>query len=288
MTPEERNLEVPLDAVSADYFRVMGIPLRRGRAFTAADGSDAPPVVIINETMARRFWPNEDPLGKRFRYGGDQSTAPLMTIVGVVADMRRTGFDAPVRYETFRPNTQRVLTYLTLVLRTAGDPLTMVAPVRAQFRSIDPEQPVFEVASMNQLLSSMVAQRRFSMALLGIFAALALVLGVVGVYGVTSYLVTQRTREVGVRLALGAQPSQVVGLVVRQGMIVAAIGLVGGLVGALIAGRFITGLLYGVSPYDLATLAGVTAVIALATLAANWVPALRAAHVDPLTALRSD
>ena len=288
MTPEERNLEVPLDAVSADYFRVMGIPRRRGRAFTAADGSDAPPVVIINETMARRFWPNEDPLGKRFRYGGDQSTAPLMTIVGVVADMRRTGFDAPVRYETFRPNTQRVLTYLTLVLRTAGDPLTMVAPVRAQFRSIDPEQPVFEVASMDQLLSSMVAQRRFSMALLGIFAALALVLGVVGVYGVTSYLVTQRTREVGVRLALGAQPSQVVGLVVRQGMIVAAIGLVGGLVGALIAGRFITGLLYGVSPYDLATLAGVTAVIALSTLAANWVPALRAAHVDPLTALRSD
>jgi len=141
---------------------------------------------------------------------------------------------------------------------------------------------------MDQLLSSMVAQRRFSMALLGIFAALALVLGVVGVYGVTSYLVTQRTREVGVRLALGAQPSEVVGLVVRQGMTVAAIGLVGGLVGALIAGRFMTGLLYGVSPHDFATLAGVTAVIALATLAANWVPALRAAHVDPLTALRSD
>jgi len=288
MTPDERNIEVPVDAVSADYFRVMGIPLRRGRTFTAADNLDAPPVVIVNETMARRLWPNEDALGKRIRYGGEQSTAPLMTIVGVVADMRRTGFDAPVRYETFRPNTQRVLNYLLLVLRTAGDPLTMVAPVRAEFRSVDPEQPVFEIASMDQLLSSMVAQRRFSMALLGIFAALALVLGVVGVYGVTSYLVTQRTREVGVRLALGAQPSEVVGLVVRQGMTVAAIGLVGGLVGALIAGRFMTGLLYGVSPHDFATLAGVTAVIALATLAANWVPALRAAHVDPLTALRSD
>jgi len=288
MTPDERNIEVPVDAVSADYFRVMGIPLRRGRTFTAADNLDAPPVVIVNETMARRLWPNEDPLGKRIRYGGDQSTAPFMTIVGVVADMRRTGFDAPVRYETFRPNTQRALNYLLLVLRTAGDPLTVVAPVRAEFRSVDPEQPVFEIASMDQLLSSMVAQRRFSMALLGIFAALALVLGVVGVYGVTSYLVTQRTREVGVRLALGAQPSEVVGLVVRQGMTVAAIGLVGGLVGALIAGRFMTGLLYGVSPHDFATLAGVTAVIALATLAANWVPALRAAHVDPLTALRSD
>ena len=288
LTPDEQNVEVPVDAVSADYFKVMGIPLRRGRTFTAADNLDAPPVVIINETMARRLWPNEDPLGKRIRYGGNQSTAPFMTIVGVVADMRRTGFDAPVRYETFRPNTQRALNYLLLVLRTARDPLTMVAPVRAEFRSIDPEQPVFEIASMDQLLSSMVAQRRFSMALLGIFAAIALVLGVVGVYGVTSYLVTQRTREVGVRLALGAQPSQVVGLVVRQGMTVAAIGLVGGLVGALIAGRFMTGLLFGVSPYDLATLAGVTVLIALATLAANWVPALRAAHVDPLTALRGD
>jgi putative ABC transport system permease protein len=288
MTPEEQNLEIPLDAVSPDYFKVMGIPLRRGRTFTAADNLTAPGVVIINESMARRFWPNEDAIGKRFRYGGARSTAPLMTVVGVVADMRRTGFDAPVRYETFRPNTQRVLTYLTLVVRTTGDPLAMVAPVRAQFRSIDPEQPVFEVASMDQLLSSMVAQRRFSMALLGIFAALALVLGVVGVYGVTSYLVTQRTREVGVRLALGAQPSQVVGLVVRQGMLVAAAGLGGGLGGALVAGRFMRGLLYGVSPYDAATLAGVTTVIALATLAANWLPALRAAHVDPLTALRSD
>ena len=288
MTPEEQNMEIPLDAVSPDYFKVMGIPLRSGRAFTAADNLDAPQVVIINETMARRYWPNEDAVGKRFRYGGARSTAPLMTIVGVVADMRRTGFDAPVRYETFLPSTQRVVPFLTLVVRTTGDPLAMVAPVRAQFRSLDPEQPVFEVASMDQLLSAMIAQRRFSMALLGMFAALALVLGVVGVYGVTAYLVTQRTREVGVRLALGAQPSQVVGLVVRQGMVLAAVGLGGGLAGALVAGRLMRGLLYGVSPYDAATLAGVTTVIALATLAANWVPALRAARVDPLAALRSD
>jgi putative ABC transport system permease protein len=202
--------------------------------------------------------------------------------------MRRTGFDAPVRYETFRPHTQRVVGFLTLVVRTTGDPLAMVPPVRAQLRALDPEQPVFEVASMDQLLSSQVAQRRFSMTLLGTFAALALVLGVVGVYGVTSYLVAQRTREVGVRLALGAQPAQVVGMVVRQGMVVAAAGLVAGLAGAILAGRLMTGLLYGVSPYDITTLAAVTAVIALATLAANWVPALRAAHVDPLTALRSD
>jgi predicted permease len=289
MTPEERNIELPIDAVSPDYFKVMGIQLLRGRTFTAADNLDAPQVVIINENMARRFWPNEDAIGKQFRYGsGAQNTAPLMTVVGVVADMRRTGFDAPVRYETFRPHTQRVTGVLTLVVRTKGDPLAMVGPVRAQLRSIDPDQPVFEIASIDQLLGSMVAQRRFSMALLGTFAALALALGVVGVYGVTSYLVAQRTREVGVRLALGAQPNQVVGMVVRQGMVVAAIGLALGLVGALVAGRLMTGLLYGVGPFDLATLAAVTAVIGLATLAANWVPALRAANVDPLTALRSD
>ncbi len=287
MTPEEQNVEIPLDATSADYFKVMGIPLRRGRTFTAADNLDAPQVVIINETMARRFWPNEDPLGKRFRYG-DGSSGPLMTIVGVVADMRRTGFDAPVRYETFLPHTQRVVGYFTLVVRTAGDPLAAVPAVRGQVRALDAEQPVFEVASMDQLLSSMVAQRRFSMTLLGAFAGLALVLGVVGVYGVTSYLVAQRTREVGVRLALGAQPAQVVGMVVRQGMIVAMIGLGVGLAGALVAGRLMTGLLYGVSPYDVATLVSVAAVIGVATLVANWLPALRAAHVDPLNALRSD
>jgi ABC-type antimicrobial peptide transport system permease subunit len=211
-----------------------------------------------------------------------------MTIVGVVADMRRTGFDAPVRYETFRPHTQRVVNYFTLVVRTAGEPLGAVPAVRAQLRALDAEQPVFEVASMDQLLSSMVAQRRFSMTLLGTFAALALVLGVVGVYGVTSYLVAQRTREVGVRLALGARPAQVVSMVVRQGMVVAVIGLAVGLAGALVAGRLMTGLLYGVSPYDIATLVSVTVVIGVATLVANWLPALRAAHVDPLSALRSD
>ena len=288
LSPEDENVEVPLDAVSPDYFKVMGIPLLRGRTFTAADNLDAPQVVLINESMARHFWPNDDPVGKRFRYGGDESTAPLMTVVGIVTDMRRTGFDAPVRYETFRPHTQRVVGSLTLVVRTKGEPLGMVPPVRAQIRSVDPDQPVFEIASMDQLLGSMVAQRRFSMTLLGTFAALALALGVVGVYGVTSYLVAQRTREVGVRLALGAQPSQVVGMVVRQGMAVAAVGLLVGLIGAVVAGRFMTGLLYGVSPFDLATLGAVTAVIALATLTANWVPALRAAHVDPLTALRND
>lgn len=287
-TLEQQNAEVPVDAVTPDYFRVMGIALKSGRTFTAQDRADGPPVVIINETMARRFWPGEDPLGKRFKYGGDESEAPWMTIVGVIGDMRRTGYDAPVRYETFFPLATDPGPRMTLVVRTAGDPLGLANAVRAEVRGIDAEQPVYDIQSMDQLLSTMVAQRRFSMTLLGSFAGLALLLGLVGVYGVTSYLVTQRTREVGLRLALGAEPGQLVRMVVRQGMSVAAVGIGIGLLGALAVARLMAGLLYGVGPTDVVTLLAVTALLALATLLANYVPARRAARVDPLVALRSE
>jgi putative ABC transport system permease protein len=286
-SPDQQNTEVPLDGVTPDYFRVMGIPLKSGRTFTAQDGADAPPVVIVNENMAKRFWPGEDAVGKRFKYG-DGSQAPWMTIVGVVGDMRRTGYDAPVRYETFLPYPQRATTRMTVVVRTRGAPLAAAPAVRAAVRGIDADLPLYEIKSMDELLSAMIAQRRFSMALLGTFAALALLLGVVGVYGVTSYLVAQRTREVGLRLALGAQPRALVGMVVRQGMGVALAGIVVGLAGALALTRLMAGLLYEVSPRDLGTLLGVTAVLALATLLANYVPARRAARVDPLVALRDE
>jgi predicted permease len=287
-SPEIDNVEVPIDAVTPAYFQVMGIPLRRGRAFTAHDGADSPPVVIINENMAKRYWPGEDPIGKRFKYGGQGSEAPWMTIVGVVGDMRRTGYDSPVRYETFQPYPQRPARSMTLVVRTAHDPVTLVGPVRGQVRVLDPDLPVYQLRTMDQLLSEMIAQRRFSMTLLGTFAALALLLGIIGVYGVTAYLVAQRTREVGLRIALGAQPEQLVRMVVGQGMKVAITGLVVGLIGALVLTRLMAGMLYGVSPTDLATLAAVTALLALATLVANYLPARRAARVDPLVALRSD
>ncbi|MBA3258132.1 MAG: FtsX-like permease family protein [Gemmatimonadales bacterium] len=245
-------------------------------------------MVIINETMARRFWRGENPLGKRFKYGGEESDAPWRTIVGVVGDMRRTGYDAPVRHETFFPPAMEPGPRMTLVVRTAGDPLSLAGAVRAEVRGIDAEQPVYEIQSMDQLLSTMVAQRRFSMTLLGSLAGLALLLGLVGVYGVTSYLVTQRTREVGLRLALGAEPGQLVRMVVRQGMSVAAVGIGIGLLGALAVARLMAGLLSGVGPTDIATLVTVTALLALATLLANYVPARRAARVDPLVALRSE
>ena len=287
--PDEPVVEVPIDAVTPDYFRVMGVPLIRGRAFTAQDVDGAPPVVMINANMARRYWPNEDPIGRRFKYGGPgDGGGPWMTIVGVVGDMRRTGLDLPVRYETFLPLAQSGDGGMTLVARTSREPAAFATAVRGAVRAVDPDQPVYDVQTMDAMLSDRVAQRRFTMALLGTFAGLALVLGIIGVYGVTSYLVTQRTREVGLRIALGADPGRLVRMVVRQGMHVAIAGLVLGLLGALALSRMMERLLFGVSPNDAWTLLAVTLVLAVATLVANWLPARRAARVDPLVALRSE
>ena len=287
-TPADAGIEVPFDAVTSDYFRTLGVTLTRGRAFTDADRDSAPPVVIVNESFARRFWPDEDPIGKRFRYGGQDGGAPLMTVVGVVADMRRTGYERPVRFETFLPLAQFAPTSMLIVVRTSGEPLALASAVRSEVRAIDRDLPVYQVSSVEQQLATMVAQRRFSMALLGTFAAIALLLGVVGVYGVTAYLVAQRTREVGLRLALGADPRRLVAMVVRQGMFPALVGLAVGLLLALAVTRVMSGLLYGVTPHDVATLLGVAVVLAGATLVANYIPARRAARVDPLVALRRD
>ncbi|HJU89464.1 MAG TPA: ABC transporter permease [Gemmatimonadaceae bacterium] len=287
-TPNDAGLEIPFDAVSPDYFRTMGIALTRGRAFTPADRDSAPQVAIVNEAFAKRFWPGEDPIGKRFKYGGQDDDAPWLTVVGTVADMRRTGFERPVRFETFLPVAQYNPSSMIIVVRTRGAPLAMAPVVRGEVRALDRDLPLYEISSVDQLLSAMVAQRRFSMALLGTFAAVALLLGVVGVYGVTAYLVAQRTREVGLRLALGAEPKQLVGMVVRQGMVPAAIGLGLGLLVALAVTRVMAGLLYDVAPHDLATLLAVTGVLAAATFAANYIPARRAAHIDPLVALRQE
>jgi putative ABC transport system permease protein len=285
---QEHLIQSSMRLTVPGYLAAMRIPLVRGRDFTSQDVAGAQRVMIVSEALAKRAWPNEDPIGKRIKYGPAESDAPWMTIVGVVGDMRRTGYDTPVRYETFLPLAQNVLPYMTLVVRTAGEPLSLVPAVRAAIRAVDPDQPVYEVKSMDQLLSERVAQRRFSMALLATFAGLALALGLVGVYGVTSYLVAQRTREVGLRIALGAQPGQLIGMVVRQGMAAAALGLAVGLVGALATARLMRGLLYDVAPTDAATLVAVTALLALATLLANYLPARRAAHVDPLVALRNE
>jgi putative ABC transport system permease protein len=285
--PAAEQIEAPIDFVTPGYFRTMGISLLKGRELSERDGPEAPQVAIINDTFARRFWPGEDPLGQRFRFGDSTSTAPWLTIVGVVADMRRTGFDSDVRCEAFLPYAQRQFVgFLSLVVRTAASPGSLAATVRDIVWSMDPEQPVSHIRTMDQMLGGMMAQRRLNMVLFSLFAGVALVLAAVGIYGVISYSVTQRTHEIGIRMALGAGRAEVLKLVVGEGMTVVGIGIGLGLVSALGLTRLMATLLYGVSPTDPLTFAALPLVLAGVALAACLVPGRRATKVDPIVALR--
>ena len=283
--------EVTFDVASPDFFKTIGARLAAGRYFTAADRDSAPPVAIINEHMAKYYWPGGNPVGRRFLFGNaptDSTRSPWMTVVGVVADMRRTGVDMPVRNEAFIPYAQNPTLGNLVVVKSARDPMSLVSSVRAAIRAIDPTQPVSNIRTMDDMLSRLIAQRRFSMTLVVAFAALALVLAAIGAYGVTSYLVSQRTKEIGVRLALGAQPGTVTRLVVLDGLRVGLLGLTVGVLGALATTRLASSLLYGVSPRDPVTIGGVSAFLLLVVAFANYLPARRAARVDPLVALRQD
>jgi putative ABC transport system permease protein len=282
--PPAEDIEVPYDSISPNYFRVMGIPLLKGREFDHRDAQAAPGVVIINDTFARMYFPDEDPVGKRFKYRGDDN--PWLTIVGVVGDMRRTGFDSEVRPETFLPHTQNPSGGLTILVRASTDPASLVGAIRSQVSEIDPNQAIYGVKTMDQWLGEMISQRRFNMLLLAIFAGVALVLAAVGIYGVISYSVTQRTHEIGVRIALGAARRDVMRLVVGQAARLAVIGLGAGLVTAFALTRLMTSLLYGVSATDPLTFAVIPFVLAAIAMLSSYIPARRAAKVDPMIALR--
>jgi putative ABC transport system permease protein len=289
--PQESDPEATVDAVSPQFFETIGARLVAGRAFTSADRDSVLPVAIVNQHMARRYWPDGRAVGGRFHFGGadaDTLRVPWVTVVGVAADMRRTGLDTPVRDETFLPHAQMSTLGNLVVARTTGDPLALAPLVRDVVRSLDRDQPITSIRTMDQQLAQLLAQRRFSMTLVGTFAALALVLAVIGAYGVTSYLVSQRTREIGVRIALGAPPAGVTRLVVAQGMRVAAVGVAAGVTAALFVTSLAANLLYGVSPRDPLTLGVVAVTLLLVAALANYLPARRAARVDPLLALRRD
>jgi len=281
------DIEVPLDAVSTSYFKVMGIPLLEGREFDEHDGPTSPPVAIINQTFARRFFPDDDPIGKRYVYGrpGPNNNS-WITIVGVVGDMRRTGFDRPVRPETFLPQGQNPDSGLTIVARTTGDPASLAGALRNDVWAIDKDQSVYDIKTMRQTLSEMLSQRRFNMLLLGIFAAVALTLAAVGIYGVMSYAVAERTHEIGLRMALGAQTGDVLSLIVRQGMLLAVTGLLVGLAASFALTHLMTSLLYGVSATDPLTFIAIPVVLTGVALGACLIPARRAIKVDPMVALR--
>jgi putative ABC transport system permease protein len=280
-------------AANADYFAALGIPLVRGRYFDRTDGEKTPGVVIINNAMARRFWPGEDPVGKRMKAGFDGSQ--WCTIVGIVGDVKHTGLDAETNAEMYYQYLQVppelmgfVEGTMTLVLRTQAEPNSMVAAVRGEVQKLDSDLAVFNVKSMQDLVGGSLAQPRFRTMLLGVFAGVALILAATGLYGVIAYAVTQRTNELGVRMALGAQKSDVLKLVVGEGAQLAAVGIGIGLVVALPLMRIISRLLFGVNAADPVTFGATALVILLVTVAASYLPALRAIKVDPVVALRSE
>ncbi|MDQ3648968.1 MAG: ABC transporter permease, partial [Acidobacteriota bacterium] len=280
-----------------DYFQTMGMSLQRGRDFTDRDVMGVPGVAIINETAARRHWPGDDPLGKRFTIGDSQEHPEWLTIVGVVKDVKQDVWAGEPSTEVYLPFLQsksyvegagRHTSYMTIVMRTATDPLTLTTAVQNTVWSIDKNLPVASVASLEQVIADAVWQPRFNLLLIGVFAVVALLLSAVGLYGVIAYFVAERTHEIGIRMALGAQTGDVLKLVVGQGMVLALVGVGIGLVGAFALTRVMASLLYGVSATDPLTFVGVAALLMVVAVLACYVPARRATKVDPMVALRHE
>jgi putative ABC transport system permease protein len=276
----------PIGVVSEDYFRTMGIPLRAGRAFNEHDHSEAPRVAILSETLARRLFPNEDAVGKQIWMPGPGKD--MTTVIGVVGDVRHEGLDRGVTPQLYAPYTQSELWSATIAIRTTSDPLRLAAAVRDRAMAIDRDAPIYDVQTMERRLTTSISSRRFNLLLLGIFALLALTLAAIGVYGVIACGVTQRAREIGVRMALGATAGDVLRLFIRQGMTLVAVGIALGLAGAWALTRLLANMLFGVTASDPLTFAGVALLLSIIALSACWFPARRATKVDPLVTLRQE
>jgi putative ABC transport system permease protein len=274
------------DVVSSGYFTTMGIPLLKGRFFSDQDGPESPRVAIINETMARRFFPGEDPIGQRFKYGDPQSRGAPLTIVGVVKDVRRQGLERQPLPQIFISLSQNPNRAMTLVVRTVSEPMTFAATVRQEIRSIDKTVTLYSLNTVEQQLEEFSAERRFQTWLLGVLSVMALALAAIGIYGVMHYAVSQRTREIGIRIALGAQARDVLCLVVRQGIRLALIGAAVGLVCAAWLTQTISNLLFDVAAVDPATFASAAFLLIGAAFFACYFPARRATRIDPMVALR--
>jgi putative ABC transport system permease protein len=271
--------------ISPGYFQAMGVQLLEGRDFRSADDQNAPPVAIVSQSMAKKYWPDEDPVGKRFQKGG-HAKITMLTVVGIAADTKQYGPAAKTLTEFYLPYRQNPLQRFTLVLRTKSDPLAMQSAVREQVQALDKSQPVYGVQTMEQIVENSLSPRRTNTRLLAGFATLALLLAAVGIYGVMAYFVTQRTNEIGVRVALGAQKTDILKLIVGKGTILTLAGAAIGVVASFGATRFLQSLLFGVKATDPLTFLAVPLVLCSVALTASYIPARRAMRVDPMIALR--
>jgi predicted permease len=289
--PNDVNPVVLFRLASPSYFPAMGIRLKEGRFFTALDRAplDQENVVIVNETFARTFWPDRrSPVGARIKMGNPSDKTPWLTVVGYVEDVKHYGLERDMRPGVYMPAAAAMQNGMTIAIRTAGDPAALAEPARAVVQEFDAELPIFNVRTMVERLRQSLTLRAVYSWMLGVFAAMALLLALGGTYGVTSYLVSQRTREIGIRVALGANRSDISRAVLQGSLAVVAIGVVVGLGTAIGAGRWLASLLFGVPPYDVVVVGSATVALIATALVANWLPARRAARVDPLVSLRTE
>jgi putative ABC transport system permease protein len=271
--------------VDAGYFSTMGIPLLRGRNFSDLELKEPRHVILINEALARQHFPGEDPIGKRLDVTMFETPQPA-EIIGIVGNVRYDSLIDESPAAVYFPHPDLAYSFMTLVIQTDGEPTAIASAVQREIRSLDPNQPVSGVRSMNQVMSEWVSRSRFNTLLLGLFAALATLLSAVGIFGVMNYSVALRTREIGLRLAVGAQPRQVLLLILKQGFVLTLVGLVLGLAAAFALTRLLSGLLFGVTAVDPATFTAISLLLLIVSLLASYLPARRAMRIDPLSALR--
>lgn len=286
MPAEGRFPQVHYNVVSSEYFRTLRIPLVKGRYFTSADTAQATRVAIISRTMAKRFWPNDDPIGRRFTEGKPQDTNSWRTVVGIAGDTRIDSLDEDIASQFYLPFPQNPNDYFTVAVRTAADPLTLAGPIQQELGRVDKGQPPYDIVTVQETLSESLTPKRIVMTLLTAFAVLAIVLASVGVYGVTFYLTSRRLQEIGIRIALGASRNDILRLLLVRGLALSAAGLTIGVAGSLFLTRFLVTFLHGVRPADPSTLAVTTALVFFVALLAASVPAYRATKIDAMVAVR--
>jgi putative ABC transport system permease protein len=282
-TPGEKPVAEVM-SVSSDFFQVLQTPVMRGRVFNEADNGRNP-VVVVDQNTVQRIWPNQNPIGKRILVGAG---GPMSTVVGVVGNIKTDSFDAPDALHIYIPIYQRTGPAMAIFLRTGQEPGVLGDVLRRQVRKVDPDLPLFGIRSMEEVVARSLAQRRFQLEAIGAFAVVALLLAAIGIYGVTAFWVSQRTPEIGIRIALGAGATEVIGMVLRQGLSLTLWGVAAGLAGALPLARLLRSLLFDTTPFDPLTFGGIAIVLTACALLACYIPARRATRVDPMVALRAE